>query len=126
MFPAMNIPKPADQVIRTFEDLTPEDPAVTRKKLFGQPAAFVNGNLFLGVFGEVVFVRLSPADRAEVQKTPGFHPFEPMKGRPMSEYVVLPPVVLKNQSEARRWVARSVRYAAALPAKKTKSTKKAR
>ena len=81
----MKIPKAEVRVTRIFEELTPTAKGVTSKKMFGQPAAFVNGNLFMGVFGENLFVRLSVSDRTVARTSAGFAPFEPMPGRAMRE-----------------------------------------
>jgi TfoX/Sxy family transcriptional regulator of competence genes len=115
----MQIPKATPNAVKVFEGLTPPDPRVTGKKMFGQPAAFLNGHLFFGVYGEEVFVRLSETDRAEALRARGAHPFEPMPGRPMKEYVVLPPSVWADRPAARQWVARAVRHASTLPDKKS-------
>jgi len=50
--------------------------------------------------------------------------FEPMPGRPMKEYVVVPPA-LADSAEVDDWVRRSRAYAGQLPAKKPKARKKA-
>jgi len=114
----MEIPKPDPGAAKIFEELTPAATGVSARKVFGQPAAFVNGNMFFGVFGDKLFVRLSEADRADAKKNAGFVTFEPMPGRAMREYMVLPGSVVKNRSRARAWVTRSLGYAAKLPAKK--------
>ena len=57
--------------------------------MFGQLSAFVNGNMFMGIFGDDVILRLPEAERNEVIGAGG-GPFEPMAGRPMKEYVMLP------------------------------------
>jgi TfoX/Sxy family transcriptional regulator of competence genes len=116
----MKIPKADSRVARIFEELTPTASGVTSKKMFGQPAAFANGNMFMGVFGEDLFVRLSEPDRNEARTQAGFVAFEPMPGRAMSEYWVIPRSVVKNPDEARQWVARSLRYALTLAPKKPK------
>ncbi|MGP8075227.1 MAG: TfoX/Sxy family protein [Thermoplasmata archaeon] len=116
----MKIPGPSPPSVKLFESLTPEEAGVVTKKLFGQPAAFMNGNLFFGVFGEKLFVRLSEADRESARRLPGFVNFEPMPGRAMSEYFVLPKTVLESPSRSREWVRRSFRYAAGLPPKRVK------
>ena len=36
------------------------------KKMFGYPAYFFNGNMFVGVHGDKLFLRLSSADMAEI------------------------------------------------------------
>ena len=58
--------------------------------MFGNFAGFVNGNMFLRVFGEAVFVRLDERHRAALLDEPGTAVFEPMSGRPMKEYVSFP------------------------------------
>lgn len=120
----MEIPRADSAVTTLFEKLTPAAAEVTSKKMFGQPAAFANGNLFMGVFGGSMFVRLSEADRIEARDKSGFVPFEPMPGRAMKEYWVVPPSVLKDQASVRRWVARSLAYALTLDPKKPKSKSK--
>jgi len=108
--------------VKLFQELIPQEKGVRATKMFGQPAAFVNGTMFFGVFGESVFVRLSEGDRVAARRIPGFVPFEPMPGRTMQEYVVIPRSVLELPDRARQWVTRSLRYAAGLPAKRPKSS----
>jgi len=65
------------------------------KKMFGYPAYFFNGNMFVGVHGDKLFLRLSDSDAAEIMK--GYKDvfaFEPMPGRAMKGYVVLPKICL--------------------------------
>jgi TfoX/Sxy family transcriptional regulator of competence genes len=116
----MRIPKPAPAALKLFEQLTPGREGVIAKKVFGQPAVFVNGNMFFGVFGEKLFVRLAADDRAEAERIPGFTTFEPMPGRAMREYMVLPSGVLGDPHRSREWVARSLNYASRLPTKSSK------
>ncbi|HZY71443.1 MAG TPA: TfoX/Sxy family protein [Thermoplasmata archaeon] len=113
----MKIPKSAPEAVARFDALRPQKPNVAVRKMFGQPAAFVNGNLFFGVYGDEVFVRLAETDRAELGKVAGAHPLEPMPGRPMSEYVVLPPSVLGDPKRASGWVERSLKFAGKLAPK---------
>lgn len=120
----MEIPKVHSEVAELFEDLTPTARGVTSKKMFGQPAAFANGNLFMGVFGGSMFVRLSASDQTEAKATPGFVPFEPMPGRAMRAYWVLPKSILKNPAEAHRWVDRALTFALTLAPKRPKGKAK--
>ncbi|MCI4336637.1 MAG: TfoX/Sxy family protein [Thermoplasmata archaeon] len=114
------MPKAAAAAVTVFEGLVPKGENVTSKKMFGQPAAFVNGNLFFGVFGEHIFVRLSDADRADAVRGEGFTTLEPMPGRVMREYLVLPSGVLRDRKSASKWVARSLRYVETIPPKSGK------
>lgn len=92
--------------------------------MFGQPAAFARGNLFLGVFGDDIFVRLGEADRQEALAIPGAKLFAPMAGRPMREYVVLPGSLLSDSRRAADWVGRSLRFAGTLAPKGSGRPKK--
>ena len=89
-----------------FAELLPGDPDVTRRPMFGNLGGFVNGNLFLALFGDDVAVRLSPGDRAELLAEGGV-PFAPMPERPMKEYVVLPR--RGDVAAAAPWVAQGSR-----------------
>ena len=117
----MKLPATTEDAVRAFERLVPTSPGISVRKVFGQPAAFVGGNMFLGAFGPDVFVRLSESDLAEASQLPGFRPFEPMPGRAMRGYLVLPKDVARNPTTGGRWVERAVRFASSLPAKKPKS-----
>ena len=92
--------------------------------MFGYPACFVNGHMFMGLHQENMIVRLSEEDRAEALKVEGSRIFEPMPGRPMKEYVALAPTVLQNRDGVRGWAARALAYAVALPGKAAKSSGK--
>lgn len=100
-----------------LEELAPTGPDVTRRRMFGQATVFVNGNMFLGTFGGQVFVRLSEPDRAAAAVELGATLFEPVPGRPMREYVVLPEAVLKDRARVSAWVQRGAAYTRGLPAK---------
>jgi TfoX/Sxy family transcriptional regulator of competence genes len=113
----MHLPRAARPVIELFEAIRPSAPDVTVRSVFGQPAAFVRGNMFLGVFGDSVFLRLDEDDRKAAQQIPGAHLFEPMPGRAMREYVVLPADVLASSKTGGDWIDRSLRYATTLDPK---------
>lgn len=56
-------PAPPDLIERFQAAVSKIDNAELRK-MFGYPAAFAAGNMFAGVFGESLFVRLAESDRA--------------------------------------------------------------
>src|ERR1700680_1323465 len=85
----MSMPKPSEDAKAAFTHLVPSEPAVTLRPMFGNLSAFVNGNMFAGLFGEDLFVRL-PDDEAEAIRKQGGRSFEPMAGRAMTGYVGVP------------------------------------
>ena len=103
-----------------FDSLVPDDPRVQVRPMFGNVGAFVNGNMFVGVFGSDVFVRLAEADRAELLGEPGASRFEPMEGRPMAEYVTVPGSWREEPDRTRDWVGRSLSWASEMPPKQPK------
>jgi TfoX/Sxy family transcriptional regulator of competence genes len=116
----MKFTKPPQDMVDTFEAIVPKSGAEPRK-MFGYPAAFVNGNMFMGLFQDKMMLRLGDDARHELLTLDGAAIFEPMPGRPMREYVVVPRSLLSNRSELSSWISRSLKYAASLPAKGRKS-----
>jgi TfoX/Sxy family transcriptional regulator of competence genes len=114
----MSFPKPDEDSKAFFDSLVPDDPRVQSRPMFGNRAAFVNGNMFLALFGSKVAVRLADEDRATLLKEAGAGSFEPMPGKAMKEYVVLPEAWRTRRKKAERWVERSFAWAGGLPPKK--------
>lgn len=57
-----------------------------KRKMFGCPAYFINNNMFAGMHGDFIILRLSEADRDEVKaKYDEVGQFEPFEDRPMKE-----------------------------------------
>ena len=83
-------------------------------------SAFVGGNMSMGVYGDDLFLRLSEGDRAELLKVKGAALFEPMKGRQMKEYVVVPRSWTKDPRKIKPWVKKSLEWSSKLPPKKPK------
>jgi hypothetical protein len=111
----MEFLKAPARLIETFGATAPGPPAAQRK-VFGYPTAFINGNMFFGIFGENMFLRL-PKDLQQKMIESGGRTFEPMPGRTMREYVVLPDSVVGNRGELKGWIAKSLAYARELPIK---------
>src|SRR5438445_4798585 len=85
----MKMPKPSEEAKAAFARAVPDEPAVTLRPMFGQMSAFVNGNMFCGIYGEELVLRLPPAEIEAVKKQGG-RDFEPVAGHKMGGYVVVP------------------------------------
>jgi TfoX/Sxy family transcriptional regulator of competence genes len=114
--------KSPPELIALFEAVFPGPPA-ERRNMFGYPSAFANGQLFMGLFQERMALRLAERDRELLLKHPGAAPFEPMVGRPMREYVTVPPQMLDDGPELRQWVGKALAYARSLPPKSAPAQK---
>lgn len=118
----MKMPKPSENAKAAFSRLVPDDPSITLKPMFGNLAAFVSGNMFSGLFGEDLFVRLPDEEAAEVRRHGG-RPFEPMPGHAMSGYVMVPATWQKKPDSVRLWIVRALTLTRAMPAKAKKPAK---
>jgi TfoX/Sxy family transcriptional regulator of competence genes len=98
--------------------------ACKKKPMFGHEVYWINGNMFTGVFESSIWMRLSPQDQTEfLGKFKDAKEFEPMAGRPMKDYVVVPETVLGDSESVGEWMKRAYDYTATLPAKKPKVKK---
>ena len=113
----MKMPKATDEDKERFRSLVTDAPGVEVKPMFGQLGAFVNGNMFAGLFAPSIGVKLGDADRAELEAVPGSGPFGPAE-RPMGGYLSLPADL--PAEDARAWVDRAREYVATLPPKHKK------
>jgi TfoX/Sxy family transcriptional regulator of competence genes len=109
------------ELVRRFERALAAFPRAELRRMFGYPAAFVNGNMMAGLFQESLMVRLSAGDRAKIRDESGAKPFEPVPGRVMREYVIVPVAIVKSEPELRKWLGNAFAYADSLPAKRAKA-----
>ncbi len=117
----MQIPKPTEADRERFRALVPDEPGVETKPMFGNLGGFVNGNMFMGLFGSDIGVRLDEPDRSKLEAMPGAGPFGPTE-RPMGGYVTLP--ADWTARKAKPWIAKAHAAAAALPPKQPKKATK--
>ena len=110
------MPKPSEQAKAAFTKLVPAGPTVSLRPMFGNLAAFVNGNMFAGLFGEDLFVRL-PADESDKVRSQGGRDFAPMAGRPMTGYVTVPSTWRSKPDAAKGWIRTALQETGKMPAK---------
>ena len=91
--------------------------------MFGYPCVFAGGNMFGGLHEHRCFVRLGEAQRKRLLDVPGASCFEPIAGRRMKEYVVVPDSF--SRAELAEWLALALRYAVSLPPRR-RTPKRAR
>jgi TfoX/Sxy family transcriptional regulator of competence genes len=109
--------KNSGEMVR-FLDGAARDFGCQRRRMFGCPVYFVNGNMFVGLHEDNIFLRLSESDRQELAFLwDEAAPFEPLAGRPMREYVVMPEPLCSDSSALRDWLHRGYSYVSSLPAK---------
>jgi hypothetical protein len=117
------MPKSSSEMIERFAAVMDRFPDVERRKMFGYPAAFVGGNMATGLFAESWVVRLGEPELSTAVGQ-GAVPFEPMPGRPMTGFVVVPPADVADDEAISGWVEKGLARAGSLPAKVPSARKK--
>jgi TfoX/Sxy family transcriptional regulator of competence genes len=110
--------KSPPELIAAFEKAKPADPSVTSRPMFGYPALFLNGKMFAGTFQDKIVVKFGDDRSLPGAKTA--KGFEPMPGRPMTGFFVVPDAVVKSPAKLRAWIDHAHGYAKTLPAKKAR------
>jgi len=119
----VEIPKPSEDDKRFFRSLVADDPEVEVKPMFGNLGAFVHGNMFAGLLGSTVGVRLAGPDAAELTAIEGSGPFGP-DGHAMGGYVGLPAAWRADPGRAASWVDKAREHVGSLPPKVKKPKKR--
>jgi TfoX/Sxy family transcriptional regulator of competence genes len=92
-----------------------------KRPMFGYPAYFINKNMFIGLFQDKLFARLSDQQLADLRKKfPSIANLEPMPGRPMKNYYVLPKDLYSDSRTFKRVIQGSVEYTRSLAPKQPK------
>jgi hypothetical protein len=89
-------------------------PDAVQRMMFGCPVFFINGNMCLGAYEEDFIIRLPVADHEALLSNPAITRFAPM-GRPMREYLSLPPRVHQDTAVMATLIERAVSYVRSLP-----------
>jgi TfoX/Sxy family transcriptional regulator of competence genes len=112
----VEIPKPSEDDKQFFRSLIADDPGVEIKPMFGNLGAFVHCNMFSGLFGSAVGVRLAEPDTRELEAIDGSGPFGP-DGHAMAGYISLPAAWREDASLASSWVDRARDHVGSMPPK---------
>jgi TfoX/Sxy family transcriptional regulator of competence genes len=114
------MPKPSEADKERFRSIFGSFPGVEIKPMFGNLGAFVNGNMFSGLFGSTLGLRLSEPDREDFARNSELMPFGPAE-RPMAEYVGLPVQAPPDKIEF--WAGKALAFVSNLPPKAPKVSK---
>ena len=121
----MHIPRPSQETQELFRTLVPDAPGVQVKPMFANLGAFVNGNMFAGLFGDSIGVRLPDESvRAELLAVEGAGPYGPAE-RPMGGYVSLPEDWKDDPDRLREWIGVALEQVGRMPPKEKKPRKAA-
>ncbi len=98
---------------------------VGEKKMFGGLALMHAGNMFGGVIGDDLMVRVGAERYEEALSQPGARPMD-FTGRAMKGMVYVEPAGYAGDEALSRWVELGMEYALSLPAKAPKASRPAK
>jgi hypothetical protein len=94
---------------QAFERVMEEMPNAERKERYGYLALFRRGSLTAGLHSAGLYVRLSEADRKQLIDLGGMV-FEPLPGKKMHEYVIVPADFATDLKSLRAWIDRAMAF----------------
>jgi hypothetical protein len=101
--------KSSPEAVERFDDLVAV-PGAKRGIMFGCPGYAVQGQRYASLHQSRVVLRLSAKD-AEQLISKGGRAFEPFKGRPMKDRIVVPEAIVANARSLRAWVSKAAAHA---------------
>ena len=86
------MPTAGPKTVARFDELAETFVArgASRSQMFGMPVLKAGGKVFAGTYGDAMTFKLGPDDLEKARTLTGVEAFEPMKGRPMKEWVLVP------------------------------------
>ena len=91
-------------------------PGVVEKKMFGGLAFMIGGNMFCGIVGDRLMVRVGPGQFEEALKLPHARPMD-FTGRPMKGMIYVEPAGIDSDGRLKEWVNRGMKFVSTLPPK---------
>jgi TfoX/Sxy family transcriptional regulator of competence genes len=121
----MKLVKPSAGLVAEFKAVVAQLPRAEPRKMFGYDAAFVNGNMAVGLWANTCVLKLAEADRERLLKLGHAVPFMPGKNVKMGAWLELSEELAHDPEELLAWSARAIDYVATLPPKTLKAKKTA-
>jgi TfoX/Sxy family transcriptional regulator of competence genes len=121
---AKKFAKSSPELVERFKGALPKDLAIEPKSMFGYPCAFVRGNFFSGLFEESIVIRMPEPQRSKLSALAKADGFNPMGGKPMTDWYVLPAKIASSKTALAKFLAEALALAKELPEKKKKPKKK--
>jgi hypothetical protein len=99
-----------------IRDVLANREGITERKMFGGLAFMFHGNMFVGVLGPTLMVRVGPTRHQEAMKMKHVRAMD-FTGRPMKGYVFVDEQGFAEDEAFEGWIAWSTGFASSLPRK---------
>ena len=99
-----------------LQELFGNDERVTQRKMFGGLALMFQGNMFVGINGDELMVRVGKAKHAEALARPHAREMD-FTGKSLSGYVYVAAAGIAEDEDLQQWCDRALAFVKTLPAK---------
>ena len=89
---------------------------LSERKMFGGLCLMVNGNMFAGVMGDELMLRVGSQRFGELLAKPGARPMD-FTGRPMNGYLYVAAAGFASDEDLSMWLEDALEFVESLPAK---------
>lgn len=89
---------------------------ISERKMFGGLCLMVNGNMFAGVNGNELMLRVGPQRFEDLLAKPGARPMD-FTGRPMNGYLYIASSAFESDEALSDWLENALAFVETLPAK---------
>jgi TfoX/Sxy family transcriptional regulator of competence genes len=107
-------------MISIYQNIVSYLDGIEKRKMFGCPCAFVNGNMFFGVYQDQLFLRMNEENREALNQIIPIKSFSPM-GKVMKAYISIPREIINEQDKLLLLVKNALLNALVLPPKHKKT-----
>jgi TfoX/Sxy family transcriptional regulator of competence genes len=106
-----------ERLSERIRDLVKRRRGISEQKMFGGLTFLLRGNMFCGVQGRDLMVRVGP--EAYERSLARRHAREmDFTGRPLTGLVTVDPAGVRSEAQLRSWVERGIDFTSTLPAKR--------
>jgi TfoX/Sxy family transcriptional regulator of competence genes len=89
---------------------------IEQKKMFGGIGFLLDGNLLVGVWKDLLIVRIGPEAYEEALLAPHVREFD-ITGRPMKGWAMVEPEGVEDDNQLVGWIERATKFVQTLPKK---------
>ena len=105
-----------EEIDARIEKMTSRWKNTDKKKMFGGVCHLLNGNMFCGVYRDLLILRLGEEKANKALALPSVRPFD-ITGKPMKGWIMVEQDGFKADNDLEDWLNQAKRFARSLPPK---------
>jgi TfoX/Sxy family transcriptional regulator of competence genes len=105
-----------EKLARRMQDIIGDLKNYGQKKMFGGICYLINGNMFCGVYKQLLILRLGEENAEKALRMPFVKPFD-ITGKPMKGWVMVEQNGLPTENDLRTWLFKAKEFVDSLPPK---------